>query len=119
MTPSISSTSSSYGSRFLFALIAASCLPITISVFNFGVFDGKSTGIAFLYLMISASSSAHVFMNWTYFTSKKWRNYFAERPIHFYVVPGLILITSAFMITQPNKAIQLIFFYAAHGFVNM
>lgn len=119
MTPSIASASDSYSSRFLFALIAVSCLPIIIALLNFGVFGGKSAGAAFLFLVISASSSAHVFMNWTYFTSKKWRSYFAEHPIHFYVVPALIIIASIALMVQPIKAVQLIAFYIIHGFVNM
>lgn len=118
MTPSLASTSDSYGSRFLFALIAVSCVPIIISIFNFGVFGGKSAGAAFLYLIISASSGSHVFMNWTYFTSKKWRDYFAKRPIHFYVTPALIIIASIALMVQPNKLLQLTFFYLT-GFVNI
>lgn len=119
MTSAIIANPSSYASRFLFALIAVSILPILITVLNFGAFGGKAAGPAFLYLIIAASSSAHVFMNLTYFTNKKWRTYFSQHPVHFYVVPAIIVVGCILLMLQTNNTIQLITLYLVNVFVNM
>ncbi|TDG10574.1 hypothetical protein E1N52_04320 [Paraburkholderia guartelaensis] len=118
MTPSITSTASSYGSRFLFALIGASLLPSIVCLLNFGMTNGQVYPLAFVFTIISFSAGSHVWMNLAYLASPKWRAYFAKYPMRFYVVPALIMCTSIVAIAQPIKAIG-VGYLCAMGFVNI
>ena len=109
---------SRYGRGFLYALLAASFLPLCLSIFHFEITNARIAQLATVFGFIAILGGVHVWMTIAYYFNLKWLRHFITRPVVFFVVPALITAFYVACAFQPYLLIGVLPVYAI-TFVNL
>jgi hypothetical protein len=94
-----------YRTIFLFWLIVVSALPALVYVLTFEVTAEAVWLLVVLTVLITILASVHQFVTIVYYLDRRWFAFFCRRPIVFFLVPLLILLSCLGLIMQPNSAL--------------
>jgi hypothetical protein len=91
-----------YKTLFLWALVSASALPVTLCVIKFHITSPQVFLATLMFSTVAAMNSSHTWITLAYFFDRKWLARFAERPVIFFVAPAAIaLFTVGAMLFSP------------------